>query len=141
MRAAWYEKNGPAHEVLKVGDIPDVTPLPGEVRVRLKASAVNPSDVKARAGARPIRWPQLIPHSDGAGIIDAVGKGCEHRLGERVWVFNGQWDRAFGTAAEAITLASALAPAQPSLVRQWRRSGERSCLCPSCSAPWRTPPG
>ena len=113
MRAAWYEKNGPAHEVLKVGDIPDVTPLPGEVRVRLKASAVNPSDVKARTGARPIRWPQLIPHSDGAGIIDAVGKGCEHRLGERVWVFNGQWDRAFGTAAEAITLASALAQPLP----------------------------
>lgn len=69
MRAAWYEKNGPAAEVLNVGDLPTPEPAEGEVLVRLHASAVNPSDVKARAGSRPIRWPKLIPNSDGAGVV------------------------------------------------------------------------
>jgi NADPH:quinone reductase len=109
MHAAWYEKNGPAAEVMKVGDLPGVEPAAGEVRVRLHASAVNPSDVKARGGSRPIRWPKLIPNSDGAGVIDKVGAGVNRRVGERVWVFNGQWDRAFGTSAQYITLPAALA--------------------------------
>ena len=101
MFAAWYEKNGPAAEVMKVGELPDPEPAPGEVRVRLHASAVNPSDVKARAGSRPIRWPRLIPNSDGAGVIDRIGAGVtSHRVGDRVWVFNGQWDRALGTSAQ-----------------------------------------
>jgi NADPH:quinone reductase len=109
MRAAWYEKNGPAADVMKVGDLPDPEPAAGEVRVRLHASAVNPSDVKARGGSRAIRWPKLIPNSDGAGVIDAVGTGVNRRPGERVWVFNGQWDRAFGTSAQMIALPAALA--------------------------------
>ncbi len=114
MLAAWYEENGRAAEVMKVGELPDPEPGPGEVRVRLHASAVNPSDVKARAGSRPIRWPKLIPNSDGAGIIDKVGAGVEpRRVGERVWTFNGQWDRAFGTSAQYIALPSALAVALP----------------------------
>lgn len=113
MRAAWYEKNGPAAEVMTVGDLPDPQPAAGEVRVRLHASAVNPSDVKARGGSRPIRWPKLIPNSDGAGVIDAVGAGVNRRVGERVWVFNGQWDRAFGTSAQMIALPSALAVPLP----------------------------
>lgn len=113
MRAAWYEKNGPAADVMKVGDLPDPQPAAGEVRVRLHASAVNPSDVKARAGSRPIRWPRLIPNSDGAGVIDAVGAGVNRRIGERVWVFNGQWDRAFGTSAQCIALPAALAVPLP----------------------------
>lgn len=108
MRAAWYEKNGPAAEVMQVGELPDPQPAAGEVRVRLHASAVNPSDVKARGGSRPIRWPMLIPNSDGAGVIDAVGAGVNRRIGERVWVFNGQWDRAFGTSAQFIALPAAL---------------------------------
>ena len=77
MRAAWYERNGPAAEVLNVGDLPDPAPAAGEVRVRLYASAVNPSDVKARAGNRKVLWDRVIPNSDGAGVIDAVGPGVD----------------------------------------------------------------
>ena len=114
MHAAWYEKNGPAADVLKYGELPDPQPGPGEVRVRLHASAVNPSDVKARAGSRPIRWPKLIPNSDGAGVIDRVGAGVKsHRVSDRVWTFNGQWDRPFGTSAQYITLPAALAVPLP----------------------------
>ncbi len=105
MRAAYYEANGPAREVLKVGEVETPKPGPGEVRVRLLTSGVNPSDVKSRAGSRKITWPQLIPHSDGAGTIDAVGDGVPAgRVGERVWVWNAQWKRAFGTAAEYVVL-------------------------------------
>ena len=114
MRAAWYEKNGPAAEVMKYGELPDPEPGPGEVRVRLYASAVNPSDVKARAGSLPIRWPKLIPNSDGAGVIDKVGAGVNsRRVGDRVWAFNGQWDRAFGTSAQYIALPASLAVPLP----------------------------
>jgi NADPH2:quinone reductase len=114
MFAAWYEKNGPAAEVMKTGELPDPEPAAGEVRVRLYASAVNPSDVKARAGSRPIRWPNLVPNSDGAGVIDRLGAGVTtHRVGDRVWVFNGQWERAFGTSAQYIALPAALAVALP----------------------------
>lgn len=114
MYAAWYEKNGPAADVMKFGELPDPEAGPGEVRVRLYASAVNPSDVKARAGSRPIRWPKLVPNSDGAGVIDRVGTGVtSHRAGDRVWVFNGQWDRAFGTSAQLIALPAALAVPLP----------------------------
>ncbi len=116
MQAAWYEKNGPAAEVMKMGDLPNPEPAAGEVRVRLHASAVNPSDVKARAGSRPIRWPKLIPNSDGAGMIDKVGEGVNRRIGERVWVFNGQWDRAYGASAQMIALPAALAVPLPDSV-------------------------
>ena len=106
MRAAWYEKNGAAADVLHVGEVDAPQPGPGEVRIRLKTSGVNPSDVKTRAGtARKIAFPRVIPHSDGAGEIDVVGAGvAPSRLGERVWTWNGQWKRPFGTAAEYITL-------------------------------------
>lgn len=111
MKAAYYEKNGSARDVLHVGDVAMPEPGLGEVRVRLAASGVNPSDVKSRQGStRKITWPRLIPQSDGAGTIDAVGDGVPAlRVGERVWVWNGQWKRAFGTAAEYITLPTALA--------------------------------
>jgi NADPH2:quinone reductase len=125
MFAAWYEKNGLAADVMQVGDLPDPEPAPGEVRVRLRASAVNPSDVKGRAGSRPIRWPKLIPNSDGAGVIDRVGAGVtSHRVGDRVWVFNGQWDRAFGTSAQYIALPAALAVPLPQSL-SWE---EGACL-------------
>ncbi len=110
MRAAWYEKNGPAAQVMKVGELPDPEAGPGEVRVRLHASGVNPSDVKARAGSRPIRWELIIPNSDGAGIIDQAGAGVDaKRVGERVWVFNGQWERPLGTSAQFIVVPAPLA--------------------------------
>jgi NADPH2:quinone reductase len=115
MRAAFYEANGPAAEVLRVGEIATPEPGPGEVRVKLAASGVNPSDVKSREGrTRKIAFPRVIPHSDGAGVIDKVGSGvAPARVGERVWVWNGQWKRAFGTAAEYIVLPAALAVRLP----------------------------
>lgn len=100
MLAAWYEKNGNARDVLTIGDMPTLEPGPGEVRVQIHTSGVNPSDVKSRRG-RPLVGPRVIPHSDGAGVIDSVGKGVDHsRIGERVWLWNAQWKRPFGTAAE-----------------------------------------
>lgn len=105
MKAAWYERNGPAREVLTVGEMPDPLPGAGEVRVRIAASGVNPSDWKTRSGSRPMAGPRVIPHSDGAGVIDRVGAGVsEERVGERVWVWNAQWGRPFGTAAEYVVL-------------------------------------
>jgi NADPH2:quinone reductase len=106
MRAAYYERNGSARDVLRVSDVETPEPGPGEVRVRLHVSGVNPSDVKNRAGlTRKIAFPRVIPHSDGAGEIDRVGTGVPPaRVGERVWVWNAQWRRPFGSAAELITL-------------------------------------
>lgn len=113
MRAAWYERNGEAKDVLVVGERPDPVPAAGEVRVRVAVSAVNPSDVKSR-GRRPPAFARIVPHSDGAGVIDAVGDGVPSwRLGERVWLWNGQWQRADGTAAECICLPSQQAVALP----------------------------
>jgi NADPH:quinone reductase len=115
MRAAYYEQNGTAREVLRVGEVETPQAGPGEVRVKLATSGVNPSDVKSRQGStRKIAWPRVIPHSDGAGIIDQVGDGtAKSRLGERVWVWNGQWKRAFGTAANYIALPAAQAVKLP----------------------------
>src|SRR5674476_1471133 len=118
MRAAYYETNGSARDVLRVGEVATPQAGPGEVRVKLAASGVNPSDVKARQGAtRKIAFPRVIPHSDGAGVIDQVGDGvAKSRIGERVWLWNGQWKRAFGTAAEYIALPSAQAVKLPDTV-------------------------
>jgi NADPH2:quinone reductase len=115
MRAAYYEKNGAAREVLHLGEVETPRPGPGEVRVKLRTSGVNPSDVKGREGrTRKIAFPRVIPHSDGAGEIDAVGDGVPaSRVGERVWTWNGQWKRAFGTCADYITLPTALAVKLP----------------------------
>lgn len=105
MQAAWYEKNGPADEVLRVGEKPIPVPGPGEIRVRVVCSGVNPSDVKSRAGSRPVTSGYIIPHSDGAGIVDEVGPGVTtHRVGDRVWLWNAQYKRPFGTAAEYVAL-------------------------------------
>ncbi len=108
MHAAYYERNGPAREVLNLGEFDTPRPGPGEVRVKLATSGVTPADVKARSGStRKIAYSRVIPHSDGAGEIDMVGDGVPpSRLGERVWVWNGQWGRPFGTCAEYITLPS-----------------------------------
>ena len=93
MKAAWYNRNGEAQDVMQVGDLPTPSPQPGEVLVRLATSGVNPSDVKSRR-ARPLADPLIVPHSDGAGVIEAVGSGVSaDRVGERVWIWNGQWQR------------------------------------------------
>jgi NADPH2:quinone reductase len=110
MKAVWYERFGPADEVLVHGDMADPAPGPGEVLVRVRASGVNPSDVKLRAGARPgatMSHPRIVPHSDGAGTIEAVGAGVDPaRIGDRVWLWNAGWERAFGTAADYVALPS-----------------------------------
>lgn len=104
MRAAWYERKGPAKDVFQVGELSEPRPGPGEVLVRLKASGINPSDTKGRGGARgngAMPFPVIIPHQDGAGVIEDVGEGVpKSRVGERVWVYEAQLGRAFGTAAE-----------------------------------------
>ena len=113
MQAAFYVKQGPAREVLQVDEQPTPGPGPGEVRVHLKTSGVNPSDWKSRSGRTgPMSAPLIIPHSDGAGDIDAVGPGVA-RVGERVWIWNGQWRRPHGTAAEYIVVPSAQAVLLP----------------------------
>ena len=118
MRAAYYEQNGRAADVLHVGDIETPTPGPDEVRVRLRTSGINPSDVKGRAGlTRKIAFGRVVPHSDGAGEIDMVGDGvARSRVGERVWTFNAQWKRPSGTAAEFVVLPSSQAVALPTSV-------------------------
>ncbi len=104
MKAAWYSKLGPARDVLEVGELPRPVPQPGEVLVELHTSGVNPSDVKSRVG-RPIEGGIIVPHSDGAGVVVEVGEGvARERIGQRVWIWNGQWQRPMGTAAEYIAL-------------------------------------
>lgn len=113
MKAAWYSRNGEAQDVMQVGELPTPSPQAGEVLVRLATSGVNPSDVKSRR-ARPLSDPLIVPHSDGAGVIEAVGEGVPaSRLGERVWVWNGQWQRPWGTCAQYIALPAAQAVALP----------------------------
>ncbi len=103
MKAAWYEKQGPARAVLTLGDMPDPMPGPGEVRIRIAASGINPGDVKKREDifGLGMSYPRVIPHSDGAGTVDQVGEGVPADwLGKRVWCFGAQSYRPFGTAAE-----------------------------------------
>jgi len=91
--ASWYERQGPATEVLQHGELPDPQPGAGEVRVRVSLSGVNPGDTKKRRGwlGSSMAYPRVIPHSDGAGVIDAVGPGVEDTgIGQRVWVYGAQ---------------------------------------------------
>ncbi len=113
MKAVWYETNGDARDVLVHGEMPTPEVGPGEVRVKISVSGVNPSDVKSRKG-RALIAPRIVPHSDAGGIIDAVGAGVsKNRLGQRVWTWNGQFGRPFGTCAEYIVLPEAQAVALP----------------------------
>jgi len=103
VRAAWYEQQGAAAEVFQIGELPPPQPAPGEVRVRVAYSAVNPGDTKKRRGwlGSAMPFPRVIPHSDGAGVIESVGEGVDPgRVGRRVWVFGAQSYRPLGTAAQ-----------------------------------------
>ena len=103
MIASWYDRQGAAADVLNVGELPEPQPGPGEVRVRVTISGVNPGDTKKRRGwlGSSMPFPRVIPHSDAAGVVDAVGDGvAAHRVGQRVWVYGAQSYRAFGTAAQ-----------------------------------------
>ena len=103
MKAAWYERQGPAGDVLTVGEMPDPHPSPGEVRIRIAASGINPGDIKKRQNAfgYGMPYPRIVPHSDGAGQVDEIGDGVSSQwLGEAVWCYGAQSYRPFGTAAE-----------------------------------------
>lgn len=116
MQAVWFEKTGAAADVLHYGERAKPAPGKAEVRVRLHASAVNPSDVKKRAGAQPPGFQDgyVIPHSDGAGVIESVGDGvCESRIGERVWVYQAQFARHQGTCAQYVCVPQTLAARLP----------------------------
>src|SRR5437879_1950292 len=116
MRAVWYERMGPAADVLVVGDMPTPEPGPGEVRIRMEVSGVYPGDLKKRQGWQggQMPYPRVVPHSDGAGVIDAVGEGVpETRLAEPVWCYGAQSYRPFGTAAEFTVVPSEQAVSWP----------------------------
>jgi NADPH2:quinone reductase len=119
MHAVWYERQGPARDVLVLGTMPDPQPAVGEVRIALHASGINPGDVKKRQNAFGVGMPflRVIPHSDGAGVIDRVGEGVSvSRIGQRVWCFGAQTYRPLGTAAEYTVVPAAHAVALPESV-------------------------
>lgn len=117
MKAVYYERKGPAAEVLALGELPDPQPAAGEVRVKLQVSGINPTDTKLRGGwdgAMEMPFARIVPHQDGAGVIDRVGAGVsQSRLGERVWIYEAQRGRAFGTCAEYVAIPSENAVALP----------------------------
>jgi len=116
MRAAWFEEFGTARDVLEVGELDTPTAAPGEVLVRIATSGVNPSDVKKRAGSFPNLLDDglVIPNSDGAGVVEAVGDGVDDaRIGERVWIYQAQYGRRFGSAAEYVAIGANRAPELP----------------------------
>ena len=116
MQAAWYEQQGTAQKVIQYGEMSITQPDAGEVRVKVFASGVNPSDTKVRSGWGdiPQGFPRIIPHQDGAGVIESVGEGVSsERIGERVWLYEAQQRRPFGTAAEYVVIPSQQAVALP----------------------------
>jgi NADPH2:quinone reductase len=111
-----YDRYGPAADVLRVVEHDRPEPGPGEVRVHVAVSGVNPTDWKARTG-RPgaeLPFPFIVPNQDGAGVIDGVGPGVDAgRIGQRVWIYHASWQRQWGTAAEWIVLPETLAVPLP----------------------------
>ncbi|MGO4379857.1 NADPH:quinone reductase [Pseudoduganella sp. RAF19] len=116
MQAAVYRRTGPADEVLSIVQLARCRPGPGEVRIRVAFSGVNPSDVKARGGVSTaaLSFDYVVPHSDGSGIVDTVGEGVsEFTPGARVWFYLAQWQRQHGSAAEYICLPASQVVALP----------------------------
>jgi NADPH:quinone reductase-like Zn-dependent oxidoreductase len=119
MRAAFYEAQGAAADVMQVGNLPDPQPGPGEVRVKVSVAGLCPGDMKFRTGfaGEPLAFPRIVPHQDGAGIIDRVGEGVDpNRVGQRVWVYMAQSGQPFGAAAEYLTLPAERAVPLPDSV-------------------------
>ncbi|GAA1719453.1 NADPH:quinone reductase [Fodinicola feengrottensis] len=116
MKAAWYERNGPAGDVLVVGELPDPEPGSGQLCVRVAAAGINPADVKRRSGAgnRAMRTPRVVPGDDGAGVVDRVGPGVPAgRIGERVWIHSANHRQSYGTSAELVVVPAAQAIGLP----------------------------
>lgn len=127
MKAAWYEKLGAAQDVLTVGEINPPELGAGEVLIKVHASGINPSDVKQRSGwgGLKLRASRVIPHNDGAGVIEAVGQGvAAERVGQRVWVYKATFPRAMGTAAEYVVVPAEQAVPLPDSVS----FAEAACL-------------
>jgi NADPH2:quinone reductase len=119
MRAIWYERQGPAHDVLVLGEMPDPEPGPGEVRIRIEVSGINPGDVRKRQDSFGVGMPfaRVVPHGDGAGVIDRVGEGvAAARVGQRVWCWGAQTYRPFGTAADYTVIPASQAVPLPGSV-------------------------
>jgi len=119
MKAAWYEKQGAARDVLTIGEMDDPQPLAGEVRIRVAFSGVNPGDVKKREDAFGVGmpYPRVVPHSDGSGKVDAVGEGVSREwIGRRVWCYGAQSYRPFGTAAQYTVVPLKLVVPLPEVV-------------------------
>ncbi len=109
MKAAWYERQGAAGDVLVLGEMEDAQPRAGEVRIRVAFSGVNPGDIKIREDSFHVGmpYPRVIPHSDSSGIVDEVGEGVPREwIGRRVWCYGAQSYRPFGTAAEYTVVRS-----------------------------------
>jgi NADPH:quinone reductase len=115
LKAAWYKKNGSARDVLQVGQLEKPDAGPGQVLVRVHAIGVNPSDTKARTGTPlPAKVERIIPHQDGAGVIEAVGEGISPgRIGERVWIYEALYSGGTGCAAEYVAVPNANAVRLP----------------------------
>jgi NADPH2:quinone reductase len=117
MKAVWFERKGPAREVLVVGEMPDPDPGVGQLRVKVKVSGVNPSDTKTRGGFggnMKMEFPRVIPGQDGAGVVDRAGPGVpDSRVGERVWIYEAYRGRPFGTSAEYVVVPAAQAVRLP----------------------------
>jgi threonine dehydrogenase-like Zn-dependent dehydrogenase len=151
MLAAWYDRQGPAADVLQVGELPTPEPGPGEVRVRVSFSGINPGDTKKRSGwqGTAMSFPRIIPHSDGTGVIDAVGDGVDSsRIGQRVWTYGAQSYRPFGTAAQltCVPHRQARSALRSSLRRDGRVPGHsRDHGAPGCvqrrPGRWQNDPG
>ncbi|HEV7713731.1 MAG TPA: alcohol dehydrogenase catalytic domain-containing protein [Asanoa sp.] len=134
MRAAWYDRQGPASEVLQVGELPDPRPGDGEVRVRVSVSGIHVGDLGKRQGwwGSTMPYPRVVPHGDGAGTIDAVGPGVDRsRTGQRVWVYLAQSYRPFGTAADYTVVPAHHAVPLPTSVPFEQAAGSASRASPA----------
>ncbi len=131
MRAAYYTELGAAADVLRIGDVETPEPGPGEIRLRVRASGVNPSDWKSRLRGRGggMAYPRIIPHSDGAGVIDSVGDGVDASLvGRPAWVMNAQYMRPSGTAADYVVVPRKLVMALPGPLADKVSFAEAACF-------------
>ncbi|SNT64118.1 NADPH:quinone reductase [Asanoa hainanensis] len=109
MLAAVYRDHGPAAEVLRIEELDTPSPGPGEVRVRVAYSGVNPTDWKTRSGtvAQPRASHLQVPNQDGSGVVDEVGPGVDPaRIGQRVWLYMAAYKRVHGTAAQFTVIPS-----------------------------------